>query len=232
MKLIILTLALIATVACSPGSESAATNKSAATNNGDNLTAKEVLAKVRVAMDSVESYRFETKSLLLHSPEQKGSGEWVTPDRYHATVRGTEVIVIGSIAFTRPLNKQEWTRVEAPDSQLPPYRDFLQIPDMKEVQFLSSVEDDTYRLEGLVVHEHVESPKSFRTRVTLTVDNQNFRMKEMTRWVLPEARTPWSFCSLEPEAWGEERAQDCPHQSITYFDYDEEIEIRPPEQDG
>lgn len=168
MKLIILTLALVATVACSPGSEGAASD------NGDNLTANEVLAKVRVAMDSVESYRFETKSLLLHSPERKGSGEWAAPDHYHATIMGSEVIVIGNIIFTRPLNKQEWTRVEVPDSQPPPYGDFLQIPDMKGVQFLSSAEDDAYQLEGVVVHERVESPKPFRTRVTLTVDNQIF----------------------------------------------------------
>jgi hypothetical protein len=66
-----------------------------------------------------------------------------------------------------------------------------------------------------VVNLNVESPHPLRTRVTLTVDDPNFRIREMTHRLVPEQRTPGSFDSLYPEAWGKKRAQDCPHQSET-----------------
>jgi outer membrane lipoprotein-sorting protein len=228
---IILTLALVAALACLPGSGREGTG------NGADLRPEEVLAKSRDATSELQSFRI-TGNIVVDSEEGVQEAriwqEWATPDRWHMKLKSpdeavdqfNEVIIAEGRVFTRESdsNSQAWREqtVGVDSWTLSRNTDSFIPADLEDVKL---IEDD--EVNGIPVFQLTGKKVQARPVPESAMDESRPAQKEtVTLYTFLISKEDFRVVRTITE---HDFGSTLQHTTMDFYDYNQPIKIEVPE---
>jgi TonB family protein len=178
---------------------------------------REVLTKAWAAMDTVKSFRFRMEC-LPNLPDRTAVTEYVSPDRYHTTQKNQETIVIGNDLYEKTGDKP-WRKIgDRIDNGDGTASVVIKEPKQKQDDSMKTARDIK-----LIRAEKIDGVESLLYEYDVYDSSGNLMFMKMKVWV-------GVTDGLLRRAEGQVQVEPNKVTMVfTYYDYNADIKIEPPE---